>query len=82
MQEKESWRYVMFRRIPRMSFQTIKSMMTGEVSEYYENLIQVNVYNETYIFDLDDDELNEINFLHRMDQLNGPEIFVNTGTNN
>ena len=45
----------------------IKFMKQGEVSEYYKSLIQVNVLNETYIFDLDDKMIKEVNFVHRMD---------------
>ena len=39
----------------------------------------MSVHNDTYIFDLDDPKIKEINFIYRLDQLNEPEKFVNTG---
>ena len=67
-----------FARIQPNSFQTIK----GE-SNYYKNLVEVTVKNDTYIYDLDEQGKSpkEVNFIEGIDQLTKLDTFVNTGTN-
>ena len=47
-------KYVTFFKVPKTSFLTIKSRKQDYVGKYYENLLQVVVRNQTFIFDLDD----------------------------
>ena len=79
LKESDETKYVNFIKIPKTSFMTIKSR--NETGKYYENLLQVVVKNQTYIYDLDDASGNpsEIDFIHGMDQLTVPEDFVNSG---
>ena len=53
-------------------------------TDFYKNLLEVIVYNDVYIFDLDSegDNPKEVNFIHGIDQLTNDERFVNTGTSN
>ena len=52
--------------------------------EFYKNLLEVVIYNDVYIFDLDVEDTNpkEVNFIHGIDQLIDDDRFVNTGTSN
>ena len=71
--EETDKKYVTFSRIPTSSFLTVKAHGIGMKSEYYKNLLQVTMRNETFIYDLEDEpeELSprEIGFVHGIDQL-------------
>ena len=70
----------MFTSLPEKSFHRIK--VYGKKSEYYQNLIQVNVTDETYIFDLDSKtkEPTEIDFIEGIELLTNPETYIPFGT--
>ena len=75
--DPEDKKFMTFSRVPATSFQTMKSE-----TEVYGNLLEVVVRNMTYLFDLDTEDLKEVNFVESIDQLADPDKFVNTGTNN
>ena len=54
--------------------------MPGEKAQYYENLIQISMRDNTYIFAISDESIEEVNFMLNMEPFNDPETYVNTGT--
>ena len=62
-------KYVNFFRIPKTSFLSIKSRKQDFAGKYYENLLQVTVKNQTFIYDMDDEsgQISEIHFVHDME---------------
>ena len=51
--EKDS-KYVNFFQVPKTSFLSVKSRRTEVDRVYYQNLLQVVVLNQIFIYDLDD----------------------------
>ena len=81
LNEEDEKKYVNFFKIPKTSFLTIKSRKQDYAGKYYENLLQVVVRNQTFIYDLDDasGQPTEIHFVHDMEQMIDPDGFVNSG---
>ena len=52
--DEEDKKFVNFFRVPKTAFQSIKSRRTERDRVYYENLLQVVILNQTFIYDLDD----------------------------
>ena len=77
-ESEDSQKYLKFNRVSETSFQTVDYGNSDEI-QYFENLIQITVRNETYIFNIKKDSIGEINFITKMDQMLDPEMFVNTG---
>ena len=66
--------------MPANSYLRVKSMSEINKFEYYENLLQLTVRDETYIFEISDKGQKEINYIHKKGQLKKPQRFVDLGT--
>ena len=67
-------------RVPPSSFQFMKDATEGDKGTYYENLLEVNIDDKSLIYDLDQLEPAEINFVEKTSQLAHEDTFVNSGT--
>ena len=70
---EEHRKNITFNGVPKSSFLTIDKRIDGEDPEYHENLIEVTVRHETYIYNITDNKIEEIVFFHNMNELNDPE---------
>ena len=62
-------------------YTTIKSMKSDDKVQLqtYDNILQVTIYNDTYVFDLD--EQTEVKAIEDVDNLMGSSKFLNIGLN-
>ena len=47
---------IRFKRVPPTSFLTVDKRIHGEFPVYYENLLEVTVRHETYVFNIMDNK--------------------------
>ena len=83
LDKTDGFKLVTFDRISSSSYLTVKANRAIGDLKFYNNLLEVVLNNDTYVYDMDGAENNpqEIHFVRNMDELIDLENFVDTGTN-
>jgi hypothetical protein len=67
LEEEKDAKFINFLQVPKTAFVSVKSRRTEVDRVYYQNLLEVIVQNQIFIYDLDGEPgQREIDFIHNM----------------